>query len=195
MSTALSPICPEDILGPDRFPAVREQRLQAILAIKRQRRIEIGDRVTLVFENRDTLLWQVEEMLKTEGLREHAEIAAEIEVYNQLMPTSNSLSATLFIEVPPGEDPRRALDALLGLDEHIVLHIGPHAVRAEFEPGRATDERISAVQYTRFPLAPAAKQALLQAGTPLYLESDHPAYRHRQPCPEALRASLAADLT
>ena len=74
-----------------------------------------------------------------------------------------------------------------------MLHIGPHAIRAAFEPGRSTDDRISAVQYTRYPLTADARAALMTPGTPIAVEIDHPAYRHRTECPEALRASLAGD--
>jgi uncharacterized protein DUF3501 len=74
-----------------------------------------------------------------------------------------------------------------------VLHIGPHAIRAMFEPGRSTAERISAVQYTRYPLSPEVRAALQVPNTPVAVEIDHPNYRHRVACPEATRASLAAD--
>src|SRR4029078_2968679 len=93
------------------------------------------------------------------------QIEAEIAVYNELMPTESSLSATLFIELPPEDDPQVALGRLCGLDEHVVLHIGPHAIRAAFEPGRSTDDRISAVQYTRYPMTGEARTAVLTPGT------------------------------
>ncbi|MBV8762628.1 MAG: DUF3501 family protein, partial [Deltaproteobacteria bacterium] len=68
-----------------------------------------------------------------------------------------------------------------------------HAIRAAFEPGRSTEERISAVQYTRYPLSPDVKAKLLTPGTPIAVEIDHPNYRYRVECPEEMRASLAAD--
>ena len=74
-----------------------------------------------------------------------------------------------------------------------MLHIGPHAIRAAFEPGRSTDERISAVQYTRYPLTDEARAALMTPGTPIAVEIDHPRYPHRTECSEELRASLAGD--
>jgi hypothetical protein len=147
-----------------------------------------------VFENRHTLMFQIEEILRAEGITARAQIQEEIDAYNQLMPTDDSLSATLFLEVPPDADARAELDRLIGLDEHLVLHIGPHAVRAEFEPGRSTDQRISAVQYVRFRLPAAVQKALLTSGTPVEIEVDHPQYRHRAPASEEMRASLAADL-
>jgi hypothetical protein len=73
------------------------------------------------------------------------------------------------------------------------LHFGSHVVRAAFEPGRSDGERISAVQYTRYPLTPEARTALCTPGTKLAIEIDHPNYRHRVECSEETRASLAAD--
>jgi len=182
-----------DIQPPSAYAAERDQRRRQIISLKRHRRVSVGDRVTMVFENRATLLFQTEEMLRVENLTSDEQILAELEVYNALMPTEDSLSATLFLEVPPDTDARVELDRLIGLDEHVVLHIGDHPVRAAFEEGRSETDRISAVQYTRYPLSPAAKAALLAENTLLRLEIDHPEYRHQTPLTEAMRQSLASD--
>lgn len=182
-----------DIKGPAIYAGIRDDYRKRIIELKQPRRIEVGDRVFLTFENRHTLIFQVEEMLRAEGITEPDKIAEEVDVYNQLMPTDDSLSATLFLAVPAGADARTELGRLIGLDEHVVLHIGEHDIRAAFEEGRSDGERISAVQYVRFPLTAEAKQALLSEGTALALEIDHPEYQHRTTCDEATRASLAAD--
>ena len=182
-----------DIKGPTIYQGMRDDFRKRIIEIKKPRRISVGPLVTLVFENRHTLLFQIEEMLRAESLHQEEQIAAEIEVYNALMPSDTSLSATLFIELPPEANARVELNRLVGLDEHVILHVGEHAIRADFEAGRSNDERISAVQYTRYPLSAAAKQALLEGGTAMAIEIDHPNYRHRTECPEATRSSLAAD--
>ena len=187
------PITRRDIKGPKLYGPIRDDYRQRVLALKRARRIVVGDRVSLVFENRHTLALQIEEICRAENLTSDAQIEAEISVYNQLMPTGSSLSATLFIELPPDADPYVALNDLVGLDEHVVLHIGPHAIRAAFEPGRSTEDRIAAVQYTRYPLSAEARAALQTPGTQIAVEIDHPRYRHRVACPEETRASLAAD--
>jgi Protein of unknown function (DUF3501) len=187
------PIIRRDIKGPALYGPIRDDYRKRVIELKHARRVLIGDRVSLVFENRHTLTLQIEEICRAEGLTSDAQIEGEIAVYNELMPTESSLSATLFIELPGEADPYVVLKQLVGLDEHVVLHIGPHAIRAAFEPGRSTDDRISAVQYTRYPLTPAARIALAEAGTPIAVEIDHPNYRHRVACPEATRASLAAD--
>jgi hypothetical protein len=187
------PITRHDIKGPGLYGPIRDDYRRRVIEMKRPRRVVIGDRVSLVFENRHTLSIQIEEICRAENLTRDDQIEAEIAVYNELMPTEDSLSATLFIELPPGSDPYTALKALIGLDEHVVLHLGRHAIRAAFEPGRSTADRISSVQYTRYPLTAEARAALQTAGTPIAVEIDHPGYRHRIACPEATRASLAAD--
>ncbi len=182
-----------DIRGPALYAGFRDDLRKHIIALKKHRRISVGDRVTLVFENRKTLIFQIEEMLRAESLTEPDKIQEEIDVYNALMPTDDSLSATLFLEVPPDVEARPELDRLIGIDEHLVLHIGDHKLRAAFEEGRSTGDRISTVQYTRYPLSAEAKQALCTPGTPLSISIDHPHYQHRADLTEEMRASLAAD--
>ena len=182
-----------DILGPRRYEPARDDLRRRVIELKKHRRVSVGDRVSLVFENRATLTFQIEEMLRAEHITDADKIQEEIDVYNALMPTDDSLSATLFIELPARADSRKELDRLVGLDEHVVLHIGDRTTRAHFEPGRSTADRISAVQYLRFPLDPEARAALLAEGTRLELEIDHPEYRHRAGLSEESRRSLAGD--
>ena len=189
----ITPIRRTDIRGPTLYAGFRDDLRKHVIEHKRPRRISIGDRVTLVFENRHTLLFQIEEMLRAESILDEDKIAQEIAVYNALMPSESSLSVTLLVELPADADARLELGRLVGLDEHLVLHLGCHALAAAFEPGRSTEDRISAVQYVRFPLPPPAKQALLTPDTALALEIDHPNYRHRTVCSPQTRATLAAD--
>ena len=187
------PITRRDIKGPTLYAPIRDDYRNRVIALKRARRIVIGDLVAIVFENRHTMTFQIEEICRVENLTTDAQINSEIAVYNDLMPTETSLAATLFIELPADADAYVVLKRLVGLDEHVVLHIGPHAIRAAFEPGRSTEDKISAVQYMRFPLSAEAREALLAETTELAIEVDHPNYRHRMTCPPATRASLAAD--
>ena len=189
----LTKIVRGDILGPKLYAPVREDFRKRVMDLKRHRRVSVGDRVTLVFENRDTLRFQIEEMARAESIVSDEGIQAEIDVYNSIMPDAGSLSATLFLEIPRDEDPKAALHRFIGIDEHVTLVIGPHRLRAAFEPGRQEADRISAVQYTRYALDDAARAALRTAGTPVAIEIDHPSYRHRQALSEEMRASLAAD--
>lgn len=187
------PITRADIKGPAVWAQIRDDYRNRVIELKKHRRVLIGDVVELVFDNRLTLTMQIEEICRLENLTRDDQINDEIALTNQLMPSEDSLAATLFIALPQDERLKERLAALVGLDEHVVLHIGPHAIRAAFEPGRSTEERISAVQYTRYPLSADAKAALLAPGTPIAVEIDHPNYRYRVQCPEEMRASLAAD--
>jgi hypothetical protein len=189
----IRPITRADIKGPALYGPIRDDFRARIMELKKPRRVLVGDRVSLVFENRHTLTFQIEEMLRAENISSDDGIRAEIDVYNALMPDEHSLAATLFVELPGDADPYVELKRLVGLDEHLVMHVGDRAVRAAFEPGRSTEDKISAVQYVRFPLDDAAKAALAAPGTKLALEIDHPSYRHRVPLGEETRASLARD--
>lgn len=187
------PITRHDIKGPKLYAPIRDDYRNRVIAMKQHRRVLLGDRVEIVFDNRLILTLQIEETIRLENLTRDDQIDEEIRLANELMPTPDSLAATLFIPLPPGGDAKEVLGSLVGLDEHVVLHIGPHALRAAFEAGRSEADRISAVQYLRFRLSPEAKAALLAPATPIAVEIDHPGYRHRVECPEVLRASLAAD--
>lgn len=190
----MSLITRHDILGPARYLPIRDEYRARVIRLKHDRRIDIGDAVTLVFENKATLCFQIEEMLRAETLTDEAAIRAEIDVYNGLMPRDGELSATMFLAVPRESDPRAALQRLIGLDEHLILHVGPHPVRARFEAGRQEGDRLSAVQYTRYPVSAEVKAMLRTPGTKLAVEIDHPNYRHRAEMSETMRASLAGDL-
>jgi hypothetical protein len=192
MSSLVRPITRMDIKGPAMYAHIRDDYRNRVIELKKPRRVLIGEWVELVFDNRLTLTLQIEETCRLENLRDE-QIQEEINVNNSLMPTDNELAATMFIALPQDEHIKDNLKKLVGLDEHVILHIGPHAIRATFEPGRSTDEKISAVQYTRYPLSAEAKAALLTPGTSIEVEIDHPSYRYRVQCSEGLRASLAAD--
>ncbi len=193
MSNLVRPITRMDIKGPAMYAHIRDDYRNRVIELKKARRVIIGEWVELVFDNRHTLSLQIEETCRLENLTRDDQIQEEIDVNNSLMPTENELAATMFIALPQDEQVKDNLKKLVGLDEHVILHIGPHAIRATFEAGRSTEDKISAVQYTRYPLSAEAKQALLTPGTPIAVEIDHPAYRYRVQCSEELRASLAAD--
>ncbi len=187
------PITRLDIKGPAMYAHIRDDYRNRVIALKRARRVHLGDKVELVFDNRLSLTMQIEEICRLENLTTDAQIGDEIAQANTLMPTDTSLAATMFIPLPQDEKIQAELKSLVGLDEHVILHIGGHAIRATFEPGRSTEDKISAVQYLRFPLTSDDRGALATAGTKLEIETDHPNYRHRVTCTDELRASLAGD--
>lgn len=187
------PITRRDIKGPAMYAHIRDDYRNRVIELKKARRVFVGDKVEIVFDNRLTLTMQIEEICRLENLTRDDQIEAEIELSNQLMPTDETLAATLFVPLPQDEHIKDRLRELVGLDEHVILHVGPHAIRAVSEAGRSTDDKISAVQYLRFPLSADVKAALATPGTALAIEIDHPNYRHRTDASDALRQSLAND--
>jgi hypothetical protein len=184
----------DEIAVPASYAALRAAHREAVIAHKRDRRLPVGDRVTLVFEDRETLRFQIQEMVWIERIHDPVRIQEEIDVYNELVPGGDELTATLFVEITDVAEIRPELDRLIGIDEHVALVLDGEVVRARFDPKQLEEERISAVQYIRFPLAPALAERLADAGRPASLRIDHPNYRCEAPLPPALRRSLCRTL-
>ncbi len=183
-----------DVRGPRLYAGFREDLRKRAIEVKRARRVEVGPIVALVFENRTTVLFQIEEMLRVEHIEDEMGIQHEIDTYNELVPDPGELSASLFVEITETAQIRPTLNRLVGLDEHVHLDVGEHSVRATFEAGRQEEERISAVQYIRFRLPEPARAALRAPGTRVRLRIDHPAYAHTTDLDDKSRAALAQDL-
>ncbi len=189
----MKPIGLEDILGRERYGAERDAIRRRLIEHKRARRVAVGDRLTFVFEDRATVWYQIQEMLWVEHITDLDAIRHELAVYNALLPADGELSATLLVEIEDQGRIREELQRLIGIDEHVVLEVGAARVAATFEAGRQTEDRLSAVQYVRFPL-PRAAQAALVEGAPLALAVVHPSYRRRAVLSDTTRAALAADV-
>jgi hypothetical protein len=187
-------IAPEDIMGLSAYEKVREKFRQRVIELKKKRRVSVGDKVSLVFENRDTVIFQIQEMLRVEKITDLDKIREEIETYNGLLPEPGELSATLFLEIDDQVRLRDELLKFLGIDETIFLKAGDHLIHARFEEGRSKEDKISAVQYVRFLFAPEAREAFAQ-GEKTDLMIDHPNYKVSVPLTPETRRSLIEDLT
>jgi hypothetical protein len=184
----------DDIVGLAGYEKIRQDFRRRIIELKQKRRISVGDRVTLVFENRDTVIFQIQEMLRVERITDLDKIRQEIATYNQLIPDSRELSATLFLEI---EDQTRLRDELLkfkGIEEALTLRIARHWLPACFEPGRSKEEKISAVQYVRFRFDDQALEAFV-SGARSELVIDHRNYQAAAVLQPETQGSLAEDLT
>jgi hypothetical protein len=190
---AMKKLTKADVRGPALYEPIRDDVRRRIIELKRNRRVLLGDRISLVFENRATMIFQVEEMLRAEHISEPAAVQEEIDVYNALLPDEGGLAATLFIELTDEATMESELKRLVGIDEHVALVVGNAGVaRASFEEGRQEADRLATVQYLKFPLTPAQRAAFPSAE--VRLRSDHPSYRHELILPPAVRDSLARDL-
>jgi hypothetical protein len=185
----------EDIRGLSAYEKIRKDFQQCIIELKKNRRVSVGDNVSLVFENRDTVIFQIQEMVRAEKITDLDKIREEIEVYNGLIPESGELSATLFLEIEDQSRLREELLKFLGIDESVFLKIGDrHSVHAKFEEGHSKEDKISAVQYVRFPLSQEQVRAFANGKEDAILLIDHPNYRATARIEPEVRKSLAEDL-
>jgi len=190
----MKPLAIAELVGIDAYEALRDGYRARVMALKAHRRLAVGDRVTLVFENRETIRFQVQEMMRVEQLRDAQKVQAELDVYNELVPGDGELSATLLIEITEAGRIRAELDRLIGLDEQVFLALGDRRVRARFDAKQLDEERISAVHYLRFALGADGAARLRDAKLPARIAIEHPGYRAEAELPPDVRASLSADL-
>ena len=186
----------DDLMGLSAYEKVRTQFRQEMIDYKKNRRLQVGDRVSLVFENRRTVILQIQEMLRAERITDLDKIKEEVEVYNSLVPDANELSATLLIEIEDQTKIRDDLLKFLGIDEAVHLKIGESQnILATFEEGHSKEDKISAVQYVRFRLSPDQRQAFIAGRDEASVLIDHANYRAEASIWEEMRKSLIQDLT
>jgi hypothetical protein len=178
------------------YEKIRDDFRKYIIELKKRRRISVGDRVTLVFENHDTVLFQIQEMMRAERMVDDDEIKFEVETYNQLIPEKDELSATLFIEVDDPKLLRPVLDSFMGLDRgnHVYLQIGDkHKIYAQFEEGHSKEDRISAVHFIKFKFTPEQINDFKDFRNEVKLVIDHPNYKAEAVMSDEMRQELIKD--
>lgn len=168
-----------------------------VMAVKRRRRVGVGPIVTLLFENRDTVRFQVQEMARVEKLATDEAVLAELAAYNVLIPEPGELSATLFIELTDDEQLRRWLPAMVGIERAVELRLpGGRRVRCVPEAGHAeqlTRQDVTpAVHYVRWALGAGDVDAF--AAGPVVVAVDLAAYRHETTLSPETVAELLTDL-
>jgi hypothetical protein len=186
----------EDLLSLERYHKERPRMRAEVLAHKRDRQAPIGPNVTLYFEDRVTMRYQVQEMLRTERIFESEAIAEELEAYNPLIPDGTNLKATMMIEYPDIAERRAALERLKGVENRVYLEVGTLGrvfAHADEDLERSDETKTSAVHFLRFELD-VAMRAALKSGAPLKLGIDHDHYRHELVAAAEVAKSLAADL-
>jgi hypothetical protein len=188
----------EEMVERERYAQLRPAYRAAVIDHKRARRLSVGENITLLFEDRETLRFQVQEMMWVEGIAAPDKIQHELDTYNELMPAETELSATLFIEITDTKQIRPALDRLVGVDEHVSLVLGKGddevVVPARFDPKQMEEERISAVQYIKFGFDEAAMDRFCDPNCSARVRTDHPNYRREGLIGPELRESLVRGL-
>ena len=187
----------DDLLSLEEYAAKREALRKEVVACKRLRRLHLGQHLTLLFENRTTIFYQVMEMLRIEKTTDDAGRQEELAAYNPLVPDGDNFKATLLIEYEDETQRQRELRRLHGIEHRMWCRIGDDAVFhavADEDMARSDEEKTSAVHFLRYPL-PAAGSAALAGGAALTFGCDHPdSCQDSGPLPAPLRESLLADL-
>jgi hypothetical protein len=187
----------DDVLPLDDYERQREAYRSRIIALKQRRRLSLGPLITLVFENRETLRFQVQEMIRAERILEPSKVQDELDVYNELLPTTQELSATLLIEITDAAAMKEWLDRFMGLDRGRTVAIVADGESAfgEFEGGHSHETKISAVHFVRFRPNAAMRAAFADLRKPVTLTVNHNGYEETVPVPGSLREEWLSDLS
>ncbi|HKE60887.1 MAG TPA: DUF3501 family protein [Nitrospira sp.] len=186
----------DDVLSIDEYERQRESFRSRIIALKQRRRIAIGPLITMVFENRDTLRFQIQEMIRVERILDPEKVQDELDVYNALLPGEHELSATLLIEITEEAKMKEWLDRFMGLDHgpKLAIKAGAETVYGAFESGHSHETKISAVHFVRFRPSGKMKSAFADLREPVSLTVDHNGYREAVPVPGTMREEWLSDL-
>lgn len=188
----------EDLYSLEHYAKIRPQFRAMVIKHKQSRLVPIGPHATLSFEDRLTMHYQVQEMLRVERIFEADGIEQELEAYNPLIPDGSNWKATFMLEYPDVEQRQRALAQLKGIEDRVWVRVAdagsePVWAIADEDLERENDSKTSSVHFLRFELT---KQtiAVLKRGADVHIGIDHPQYRHELLLPPSIRDSLAADL-
>ena len=187
-----------DLFSLEKYAEVRPQFRSQVMAHKKSRQVAIGPNATLYFEDRLTMQYQVQEMLRIERIFEAEGVNEELAAYNPLIPDGSNWKATFMVEFPEVEERREALKRLKGIENRVWVRVaGFEPVRPHVDEDleREDEEKTSAVHFMRFELTPEMVKAVKQ-GAAIGMGIEHPSYNHAlDPIPAAMRDSLAHDLS
>jgi hypothetical protein len=198
---AMKKVKRDELLELGAYEQIRERFRASLIEEKKNRRFQPSNELSLVFENHGTVLFQIQEMLRTERITREAAITHELDTYNELIPAPDELSATLFVEIPEREIREPRLVELAGLESSLALEVEGTVVPARNQTRGVLPDRTTAVHYLKFPLGAAAsariKAAARQepaAASAIFFLVRHPRLQLRAPLPPAVLRAVAADL-
>src|SRR5512139_3549550 len=197
VATPATRLRPEDLFSLEQYAKQRPEFRPKVIAHKRNRTLQCGPNATWLFEDRLTVQYQVQEMLRIERIVEPEGIADELAAYNPLIPDGSNWKVTLLIEYPEVEQRRAALAEMKGIEDRCWVQVAGHErvfAIADEDLERENDEKTSSVHFLRFELTPAMVAAA-KGGAAIAIGMDHDAYRHAiDPLPPAARDELVRDL-
>ena len=187
----------DSLMTLEAYAKVRKEYRARVIPHKKMRTVHLGEHVTLMFEDEQTMRYQIQEMLLSEKAFQEEAIQDELDAYNPLVPDGTNFKATMLIEYDDVEERRVALTQLKGIEDRVWIEVAGcskvWAIADEDRP-RENEVKTSAVHFLRFELAPEMVAAL-KGGASLGLGVDHPAYQAQIPSVDArTRDALAADL-
>ena len=191
-----NPITRDDLMSLELYAEKRGEFRARVLEHKKHRQVALGPNATLYFEDRLTLLYQIQEMLRIEKVFEADGINEELEAYNPLIPSGRNFKATFMIEYPDPEIRAAQLAKLVRIEDLVWMQIGEHDkvwAIADEDLDRSTDEKTSAVHFMRFELSDDMA-AELKAGAAWKIGVQHPIYTYELEVEGNTRESLLADL-
>ncbi|HEX4208849.1 MAG TPA: DUF3501 family protein [Candidatus Binataceae bacterium] len=186
----------KEILPLQQYEILRARLRPLFIADKERHRLALGSHITLLFENGQSVWYQIHEMVRTERLTAEDAIRHEIDTYNELLPRSGELAATMLIEYPDPQDRDLKLRELVGLESHLWIRIGERREKGRFDARQIATDRVSAVQFVRFPLGGLEAeefQDLAKHGK-VEVEIDHPHLSIAVTLSSDLAAALARDI-
>ena len=187
----------EDLWSLEEYHRERPEFRRKVMAHKRDRIVPLGPNATIHFEDRLTMHYQVQEMLRAERIFEPEGIQAELDAYNPLIPDGSNWKATFMVEYDDPEVRREMLSRLVGIEDRVWVRVGdlPKVYPiADEDLERDQPDKTSSVHFLRFELTPEMVAAA-KAGAPISVGVEHPLYTHAvEPVPENVRASLVRDL-
>ena len=187
----------DDLLSLEQYSEKRPDFRAQLLAHKKDRKVHIGPTATLYFEDRMTMQYQIQEMLRVERIFEASGIEEELSAYNPLIPDGSNWKATFMIEEPDVEKRHQLLASLMGIEDRVWVRIDGNEqvfAIADEDMDRDTEEKTSAVHFMRFELS-EKMAADMKQGAALGMGIDHKHYAHEiEPVAEPIRESLLADL-
>jgi hypothetical protein len=182
----VTPVDRAEILDYVSYEEVRSRILDEVMAQKRSRRVHLGEHLTFLFENHETVRFQIQEMIRVERIVKEADIRHEVDTYNELLGAEGELGATLLIEIDDPSARERLLRQWKTLPRHLYLELpGGEKVYATFDERQVGEDRLSSVQYLKFATS---------GRVPVAIGSDHPAAPARALLTEEQRRALASDL-
>ncbi len=186
----------QDLYSPEDYSKIRESFRREILAHKSSRSIAIGNHVRLLFEDRMTIQYQIQEMLRVEKIFEEQAIQDELDTYNPLIPDGNNWKVTMLIEYPEPEQRQKALSLLVGIENLVWVKIGDSDkvfAIADEDLDRSTADKTSSVHFLRFELT-SVQAKNLDKSVPITIGIDHNNYQHQTDICKTTKASIIEDL-